>query len=144
MKKIIAIIGLVGLMGTGSAFARNLDLSGSISLRDGGQVVRINIGKEERQDNRSMSRRINRLERAVRALQNRVYDLEDDVGPVQTEVTIYTCTLPTSFDGTFIGKGKTEAEARANAVNACEAGGGFPCRDRRVKTCETNLEFLSH
>ena len=49
--------------------------------------------------------------------------------------------MPTSFQGTFIGKAKTAAEARAIAVNECKRGGGFPCTADRVASCETNIEI---
>ena len=93
-------------------------------------------------DARSQSQRVVRLERAVRELQNRVYDLEDSSRTSRREVTIYTCTLPTSFEGTFIGKATTLAEARAITVNQCNQGGGFPCRDGRIETCEKSSEVI--
>lgn len=121
-----------------SSFARDYS---SISINDGSNILRIDIGNDRDLDARQLVRRITKLERAVRELQNRVYDLEDDATPNQREVTVYTCALPTAFDGTFVGKGKTAAEARANAVNACHKGGGFPCSDDRVKSCETSVEL---
>lgn len=135
MKKIITILALV--LST-AAVARDY---GTISLNDGKNIFRIDIGNDRDVETRQLVKRIVRLERAVRELQNRVYDLEDDAAPSRREVTIFTCTLPTSFDGTFIGKGKTAAEARANAVNKCEMGGGFPCNDSRIKSCETSTEI---
>lgn len=142
MKRVITLVSLLSLFAISSASARPLDVGGMITLRDGGNVVRISVGEEERNDRRSMARRIKRLERAVRALQNRVYDLEDDANTAPREVTVHTCSLPTSFDGVFIGKGPTEIEARANAVNACELGGGFPCGENRVSSCATSVEYL--
>lgn len=135
MKKIVTILVLV--LST-TAFAKDYNF---ISLNDGKNILRIDIGNERDADSRQMARRITRLERAVRELQNRVYELEDDSAPARREITVYTCTLPTSFDGTFIGKGKTAAEARAIAVNKCEKGGGFPCSDNHIKSCETSVEI---
>ncbi len=135
MKKIITILSLV--LST-TTFARDY---GTINLSDGKNILRIDIGNEREFDTRQLVQRITRLERAVRELQNRVYDLEDEATPARREVKVFTCTLPTSFDGTFIGKGKTEAEARANASNACKRGGASFCSERDIKTCETNMEI---
>jgi hypothetical protein len=139
MKRIITLLALLTI--STSTFAR--DNYGTISLNDGKNILRIDIGNERESDSREVSKRVARLERAVRELQNRVYDLEDDSLPATREVKIFTCTLPTSFDGTFIGKGKTEAEARANASNECKKGGAAFCNDRNIKSCETNIEIES-
>lgn len=135
MKKIITISALVLSTAT---FARDY---GTISLNDGKNILRIDIGNEREADSRQLVQRITRLERAVRELQNRVYDLEDETTPTHREIKVFTCTLPTSFDGTFIGKGKTEAEARANASNNCKKGGAAFCSDRSIKSCETTIEI---
>ena len=139
MKKIAVILALLTI--STSSFAR--DNYGTISLNDGKNILRIDIGNERESDSRELSKRVARLERAVRELQNRIYDLEDDSGPTTREVKIFTCILPTSFDGTFIGKGKTEAEARASASNNCEKSGAPFCSDRYVKNCETSIEVES-
>lgn len=143
MKKIFIFISLVSMFSISAASAQSIGLDGTIRLNDGRTIVRIDVNTDNRQDIRSMSRRIRRLEQAVRALQNRVYELEDDA-PRRAEVIIHTCTLPTTFSGTFIGKGRTNAEARANAVNACERGDGFPCHDGRIKSCETSVEYVNY
>ena len=114
---------------------------GSIRLDDGKNIFRMDIGNEKENDSRELSRRVNRLERAVRELQNRIYDFEDDSVPATREVTVYTCVLPTSFDGTFIGKGKTEVEARANAVNSCKKAGAPFCYESNVRKCESSIEI---
>jgi hypothetical protein len=138
MKKVITILALV--LST-TTFAKDY---GSISLRDGGNILRIDIGSEQEANSRQLAQRVTRLERAVRELQNRVYDLEDDNTASRRETKVFTCTLPTSFDGTFIGKGKTEGEARANASNACEKGGAAFCSDNRIKSCETSIEIENY
>jgi len=114
---------------------------GRIDLRDGTTIVRIDIGDERETDSRAMMKRVANLERAVRELQNRVYDLEDDARPTTREVTVWTCSLPTSFDGTFVGKGKTETEARAAASNACTAKRSPFCSDFNIKKCEATKEI---
>lgn len=142
MKKILTSIAMLTLLSSTASFARSSDVTGSITLRDGGSVVRINVGREDDRDSRSMAIRLRRLESAVRELQNRVYELEDEGRG--REVTVHTCSLPTSFEGTFIGKGSTRVEARANAVNACERGGGFPCSESRIKACETSTQIVNY
>jgi len=106
MKKIMTIVSLLTLVASSSAFAKKGDMAGSITLRDGAQVVRISVGDENRQDSQSMVKRINRLERAVRALQNRVYELEDST---LGEEKSYNCSVLTCRESTSIH--------RANASN---------------------------
>ena len=136
MKKIIAILTLV-LLST-ATFAGDY---GTIGLNDGKNILRIDIGNERDVDSRQLAQRITRLERAVRELQNRVYDLEDEAIPARREVKIFTCTLPTSFDGTFVGRGKTQGEARAEASNNCKEGGASFCNDSDIKSCESSIEI---
>jgi hypothetical protein len=135
MKKFITALALVLSTAT---FARDY---GTISLNDGKNILRINIGNERDSDSRQLVQRITRLERAVRELQNRVYDLEDEANPTRREIKIITCILTTSAYGSFIGKGRTEAEARANASNSCERGGAPYCSDRNIKRCEASIEI---
>ncbi len=125
------------LISSSAVFAQDY---GNISLNDGKNIFRINIGNDRDRDV-NLSRRVVNLERAVRDLQNRVYDLQDYSVPARREVTIFTCTLPNPFRGTFIGKAKTETEARANAVNECKKGGAFPCTSDYVSSCETSIEI---
>ena len=78
MKKTFGLISLIFLVTISASSAKSIDLDGSIILRDGSKVVRIDVGNEDKRGNgRSINKRIKRLERAVRALQNRVYELED-------------------------------------------------------------------
>jgi hypothetical protein len=51
----------------------------------------------------------------------------------------YYCVVDSSFDGQFAGRGKTELEARDNAVQACKRGSrrnGFFCDESRRATCQ--------
>ncbi|RYZ80486.1 MAG: hypothetical protein EOP04_25790 [Proteobacteria bacterium] len=50
----------------------------------------------------------------------------------------YTCVAETAFDGSFVGKGLTESEARANAKNACIDSGVSWVHCSRIK-CEKNF-----
>lgn len=98
--------------------------------RDDRPVIRISVGQDRNQD---VHRRIQRLEEAVRDLQDMVYDLQDDQR--ERVVREHVCVLKTTFDGSFIGKGSTRVEAQANAVTACKRGRGSFC-ERTEQTCE--------
>ena len=137
MKKTLVLLALTLISTT--SFAQDY---GNITLSDGNTIFRIDVGNDREADSRRLSQRVNRLERAVRDLQNRIYDLEDNSRPTQREVTIYTCVLPTSFIGTYIGKAQTVVEARAQAVNSCSrAGGGISCQDSLIDRCEKSIEI---
>lgn len=136
MKKVFALISLISLVTISTASARSLDLDGSITLRDGGNVVRINVGGEDKQDSRSMIRRINRLERAVRALQNRAYDLEDTQ---ELQVEKWTCKIViNAFGDTYYGETKSsrgEAERSAHQKCLSEESFASSCGTRATTTC---------
>lgn len=127
MKKAFALISLFSVMTASSASARVLNLDGSITLHDGGRVVRINVGGEDRQDSRSMIRRIKRLEEAVRALQNRVYDLEDTQ---VLQVEKWTCKIVrNSFGDTYYGDTEpSRGEAERSAHQRCLSEESFASR----------------
>lgn len=134
------ILVLLALSLSFSAMAR--DERGSIELRDGKTILRIDVGNERDQDSRAMARRIVNLERAVRELQNRVYDLEEDTRPVYSrEVVVHVCALKTSFNGTFIGKASSETESRASVVQKCKNGGAAFCESTPIN-CERTVEIV--
>lgn len=114
MKSLLVLLALTVSV---NATAKDDRDSGRYTKNDGGTIIRIEVGSDRDSDSRQMMRRMVQLERAVRELQNRVYDLEDDSKPQTREVKVYTCVLPTSFDGTFVGKGSTEIEAKAKQVD---------------------------
>ena len=118
------------------------DRGGRYTKNDGSTIIRIEVGSEGDTDSRNMNRRMVQLERAVRELQNRVYDLEDDSRSQTREVRIFTCVIPTPFEGTFIGKGTTELEAKAEAAKACEKSGSLSCNINRIKNCESAIEIV--
>ena len=135
MKKFLAVM---IVLTASSVFAQDYSPS------EGRRIIRIEVGNERNNnDSREMGQRIMRLERAVRELQNKVYDLEETT-PRSREVTVITCSLPTSFDGIFIGKASTETEARANAVNNCKRSGAAFCDDRYIRRCETSRETVNY
>lgn len=118
---------------------------------DAKDVIRIEIGTDDDDApmngdrtaylvsaNRELRRRVHRLEQALRQMQDQMYRLEESnyraVAAVQLQpAKEYTCYLQTSWDGTVYGKGGSEVEARAKALQSCgEKGRGF-CNDRDVK-----------
>ncbi len=102
-----------------------------------------------RRENRILYRRIARLEAAVRQLQSKTFNLEmnaaeNSVGNVvgsalqafakPIAAKEFTCYLQTTFEGTVMGKGGSEAEAKANTLQACDKkNGGFSCRADKVQ-----------
>lgn len=102
--------------------------------RDDRPVVRISVGQDRNQDTH---RRIQRLEEAVRDLQDMVYDLQDDRR--DRVITEHVCALKTNFQGTFIGKGSTKTEAQANAVNACKRSGAAFCESTQQQCEKTEV-----
>ena len=72
MRTFLAVFALMALTSSVS-FSQELDLANGE-----GPFIRIQIGSETSRDSRELTRRVHRLERAVRDLQNRVYNLEDN------------------------------------------------------------------
>lgn len=141
-----SILVLLALSLSVSAFAQDRrQMNGRLDLRDGSTIVRINVGSDRESDSRENSKRIASLERAVRELQNRVYDLEDETRPSTREVTVYACSLKSAFKGTFLGKGTTEVEAKTNAVQKCIQGSNndaFFCGEERIGRCDISKEIV--
>lgn len=133
MKQWIALVVSFGSLGS---FASAATPNFKLDARD---VIRIEIGAESEdnspQSNANLRRRVHRLEQALRQLQDQLFRLEDAhahsaVAP-QKE---HTCYIKTSFRGTVYGKGGSEAEARAKAMQSCDSvQGGFSCEDSNVK-----------
>ena len=138
MKSLLVLLALTVSV---TAMAKD-DRDGRYTKNDGDTIIRIEVGNDRDTDSPQMMRRMVQLERAVRELQNRVYDLEDDSRPQTYEVKVFTCVLPTSFDGTFIGKGSTEIEAKAEASRACERSGALFCGVNRISKCESSVEVV--
>lgn len=101
-----------------SAFADRVKYeSGSVKLSTQ-DVIRIEIGKDKYDDDDRSSkydlyRRISSLERAVRQLQDRVFDLEVENGSLKDNQKFYTCFIKTPFDGTFTSTKRSMTEAKA-------------------------------
>ena len=111
MKKFLAVIILCAV----GPFAQADDIDGSIVLRDGSKTVRISVG-DHVTNSVGTSKRIRRLERAVRDLQDRVYELEGDE---QRVVATWICKVE-GLKGTFYGEDVTRGRAERQAQESCQ------------------------
>lgn len=138
MKSLLVLLTLTMSV---SAFARD-SYEGRFTKNDGTTIVRIEVGNDRDNDTRAMTRRIIQLERAVRELQNRVYDLEDDARPLTREVTLYTCSMRSNFNEFFAGdESLSEAQARASVIGKCtKVRHPMFCEDTKVK-CDSRKEI---
>ena len=129
---------LVLLSVTVSSFAQTRPSSGRIDLGGGRSTIRVDIGTGRTDANQND--RIRRLEEAVRDLQYQVYDLRDQ--PQTTIIRTNVCSLKTSFDGVFVGRGSTRVEAEAQARNKCQNARASFCTSTRVD-CEVVDEVVT-
>lgn len=90
-------------------------------------------------ENARLRERVLRLEMAVRQLQERTFSLEvTGARQAAAPAKEHACYIKTTFKGTVMGKGASEAEARAGALKACDdKDGGFSCEENNVK-CSSN------
>lgn len=102
-------------------------------------VIRIEVGREDfvREDKvsrKDLYRRIYLLEKAVRQLQDRVFDLELSHKISDEDEKSFTCYIKTPFDGTFTATKKSLTEAKASAIKQCSTKlpTGFSCDDNKV------------
>ncbi len=109
MKKLMLVV-TTALLISSSLFAQNFNAS--IKLPDGSSTVRINVGDN---NNRDVMGRMIMLERAVRDLQNRVYQLEDSA-PSRVN---WMCKV-TAFSKTFFGEGDSLNQAERRTVEKCQ------------------------
>ena len=122
-----------------SAIAKDTN-NGRYTKNDGGTIIRIEVGNDRDTDSRKMMSRMVQLERAVRELQNRVYDLEDDSRPATREVKVYTCEITSSFGASYLGSpALTELEAKNSAKKACTKNESAMFCGTPV--CESILEY---
>lgn len=133
MKFVVAM--LVSLI-TVSAFAQSRVRNGSIDLGNGRSTIRIEIGDDR--DDREMLRRVRNLERAVRDLQDQVYQLQAQ----PRTITLNVCSGNFFSVGTIIGKAESRIEAVASVMDQCNRrGGGIFCKERDVR-CEITEERI--
>lgn len=120
----------------------------SISM-GGRDVIRIEVDEESvpsnsvrgtgdiQAENLKLRRRVQRLEMAVRQLQDRTFSLETRPQVASAPANNFTCFIKTTFEGTMIGKGSSEVEAKGNALKECDAkNGGLSCKEENAR-CST-------
>ncbi len=103
-------------------------------------VIRIEVGNELTSEDeiskRELERRIYKLERAVRQLQDRVFELESKT-PEESKDTSYTCYIETSFHGTITAESKSLTKAKAEALKKCtKETKELVCKGENVKCGE--------
>ncbi|CAN5643583.1 hypothetical protein BH10BDE1_BH10BDE1_11680 [soil metagenome] len=95
------------------------------------QVIRIEVGDKTGSSKEELERRVWDLERAVRQLQNRIYDLESDRSRTAGKKT--TCSLE-SFGKVFNATEDTEMAAKAKVLKACaDATNSIHCDKSKVE-----------
>lgn len=128
MKKLMTLI-LATLCMVVSSHALDLD-AGSIVLKDGRRIVKIDVG-DDREDH-AMDR-IRRLEQAVADLQQKVYDLQAEALKPKSHDK-FICTIDAG-DTPFVGKAETAQEAMATVVKNCKDSNGRFC-DKFFAHCD--------
>ena len=136
MKSLLVLLALTLSV---TAIAKDTN-NGRYTKNNGETIIRIEVGNDRDTDSRKMMYRMVQLERAVRELQNRVYDLEDDSRPATREVRVYTCEITSSFGASYLGSpALTELEAKNSAKNACTQNeSAIFCG---APVCESILEY---
>lgn len=133
MKKLLI---LIIAMGSLSVFAQRRDRSDTIDLRNGRTTLRISVNSDTH--NRNLGKRVKRLERAVRDLQDMVYDLQStSTGGVST--VVYTCTMKVDHWTQYIGEEEiTRSRAIKSVMNKCKQNETFDsnCKTERVTCAE--------
>lgn len=139
MKKVLIIVVL--LFVGAQAYSQEITANGNIRLSDGRSTVQISVGNQS-SSNAQLAARVILLERAVRDLQDMVYDLRLNDVPAITEIE-YTCRIETSFNRTYTATGLganeqiAENNAREAVMSKCRSNESFSsnCTERHIKRC---------
>jgi hypothetical protein len=103
MKRIILLVAILSLTSISALAQSRGRTGGSVVLGNGQDIIRIDINNRSNRGN--LDKRVDRLERAVRQLQNRVYELEDDRDIVQL---LWRCKLTNeTWGNTYYGEAST-------------------------------------
>lgn len=127
MKKYLLGLSVV-ICGTLTLIAKTVDPVEAVAPVG---VVPVGANQGSNKAIRELRSRVASLEAAVQQLQTAVFDSN---GQVQQKKT-YTCYINTTFDGTFLGKGESEVEAKAKALRACnqKTKNSATCRNTKVE-----------
>lgn len=130
------LLALAFLLSVSSTFAKSFHYSDS---DDDKKVIVIDVGSEEKTSKKDLEKRIYRLERAVRQLQDRVFDLEVENSDLKDDnKKKFTCYIKTNMKGTFTSTQKSLTQAKADVMKKCsdEIKFGFECDEDKVKCGE--------
>lgn len=123
----------------GSIVALTVNAKKSVHYSDDDKVIIIDVGNEERSSKKDLEKRIYRLEKAVRQLQERVFDLEVENGGLKEDnKKKFTCYIKTNMKGTFTTTQSSLTQAKAEVMRKCseEIKYGFECDEDKVKCGE--------
>ncbi len=105
-------------------------ISSSLALAE---VIRIDIGQSKGSSHSDLERRVYHLERAVRQLQDRIYDLESDKSkPVAANM--WTCSLE-SMGKVHTATEPTQMAAKAKVLKICAAASNAVHCDKEDVEC---------
>jgi len=130
------LLAIAFILSVKPAFAKSFHYSDS---DDDKKVIVIDVGSEEKTSKKDLEKRIYRLERAVRQLQDRVFDLEVENSDLKDDnKKKFTCYIKTNMKGTFTSTQKSLTQAKADVMKKCsdEIKFGFECDEEKVKCGE--------
>jgi len=130
------LLALAFILSVSPTFAKSFHYSDS---DDDKKIIVIDVGSEEKTSKKDLEKRIYRLERAVRQLQDRVFDLEVENGDLKDDnKKKFTCYIKTNMKGTFTSTQKSLTQAKADVMKKCsdEIKFGFECDEDKVKCGE--------
>jgi len=130
------LLSLVFLFSLSSTFAKSFHNNDS---NDDKKIIVIDVGSEEKTSKKDLEKRIYRLEKAVRQLQDRVFDLEVENSDLRDDnKKKFTCYIKTNMKGTFTSTQKSLTQAKADVMKKCsdEIKFGFECDEDKVKCGE--------
>ena len=84
------------------------------------EVITIDIGQSKGSSHSDLEKRVYRLERAVRQLQDRIYDLESDKSKPVAAAT-WTCSID-SMGKVYTATEPTQMAAKSKVLKQCAAG----------------------
>ncbi|WP_409477215.1 hypothetical protein [Pseudobdellovibrio sp. HCB154] len=138
LKKLVYTAAVTTTLFAQAAFAE--DYAEAKGRYKGDKVVVIDLGDESKSvSRRDLEKRLYRLEKAVRQLQERVFDLEVENGELKDDkVKKVTCYIKTNSKGVFSSTQKSQTQARAEAMQKCSEviKFGFECEEDKVKCGE--------
>jgi hypothetical protein len=121
-----------------SAFAKSKNDDRKIDVKKARSIIWIDSEEDSADsgDVKDLRRRVNRLEKAVRQLQDRIFDLEaEQDSPKEPEE--YTCILESNFGDVLTATAKTENKARMDVYLQCRKEHDIPsmCPKEKI-TCK--------